>query len=54
MGIFSSYFKLRDMADEMAEKSDVSASMSEMQARLNAANAAMKPAPAPAGEGATS
>ena len=41
MGLLSSYFRLRDMSDEMQQKSDVKSSLADMQSRLDQANAAM-------------
>ncbi|MBN9238818.1 MAG: hypothetical protein BGO97_03950 [Micrococcales bacterium 70-64] len=43
MGFLDSYFRLTSMTDEMAEKSDVGASLSSMQTKLDALNATMAP-----------
>lgn len=41
MGFLDSYFRLTSMTDEMAEKSDVGASLSSMQSKLDALNSTM-------------
>jgi hypothetical protein len=42
MGFLDSYFRLTSMTDEMAEKSDVGASMASMQSKLDGLNASME------------
>lgn len=41
MGFLDSYFRLTSMTDEMAEKSDVGASLASMQTKLDALNTSM-------------
>ena len=41
MGFLDSYFRLSAMSDEMAEKSDVGASLASMQSKLDGLNASM-------------
>jgi hypothetical protein len=43
MGFLDNYFKLTAMADEMDSKSDVGASLSSMQSKLDSLNATMAP-----------
>lgn len=44
MGFLDSYFRLTSMTDDMEKKSDVGASLSSMQSKLDALNASMAPA----------
>jgi hypothetical protein len=45
MGLLASYLRVREISAQLGEKTEVKASMTSMQERLNAANAAMKPQP---------
>ncbi len=48
MGLLASYLRVRDISAQLGEKTDVKASMTSMQEKLNAANAAIKPQPSEA------